>query len=98
VLIQQLTDCHGWIDQTETAAEMHAFYTLNIPKRTSRSPKWPKTPAAFATELRRLAPIFEERGLFVIFTRTRTARFITLTTRPERRQPEATVDAQMPDG
>ena len=47
-------------------------------------------------ELRRLAPMLAEDGLFVISKRTKKARLIVLTTRPERHLAEATIETNIP--
>jgi hypothetical protein len=50
----------------------------------------------FGNELRRLAPMLAENGLFVILKRTKQARLIVLMTRPERHLVEATIETNIP--
>jgi hypothetical protein len=71
---------------------------LSLDRRIARSPSWPKTPAVFANELRRLAPVLAENGLFVLAKRTKKARLIVRTTRPERHVAEATNETNIPGG
>jgi hypothetical protein len=80
----------GFIDWTVSASDMLQTYTDRLERRVANSPKWPKTPEALGAELRRLAPLLAEYGLFVIFKRSKQARTITLTSRPERHREEAT--------
>lgn len=80
------------------ASEMHAKLRLSLDRRITKSASWPKTPAKFGNELRRLAPMLAENGLFVMSKRTEKARLIILTTRPERHLPEATIETNIPGG
>jgi hypothetical protein len=72
------------VNLTGTASDLHRKLTLELDRRTAASASWPKTPATFASELRRLAPILAENGLFVIHKRTNKSRSIAITTHPER--------------
>jgi hypothetical protein len=98
VLLKQVERCFGLIEWCMPASEMLATLTLNLDRRIARSPSWPKTPAMFGNELRRLAPMLAENGLFVISKRTKKARLIVLTTRPERHLPEATIERNVSGG
>jgi hypothetical protein len=98
VLLKQVENCFGMVEWCMPASEMLATLTLNLDRRIARSPNWPKTPAMFGNELRRLAPMLAERGLFFISKRTKKARLIVLTTRPERRLPDATIQGNIPGG
>jgi hypothetical protein len=59
---------------TDLLAELAAF----AGKRVAASPRWPKSTQMFTNELRRLAPQLRLHRLSVKFTRTRSARLITL--------------------
>jgi hypothetical protein len=98
VLLKQVERCFGLIEWCMPASEMLATLTLNLDRRIARSPSWPKTPAKFGNELRRLAPMLAENGLFVMSKRTEKARLIILTTRPQRHLPEATTETNIPVG
>src|SRR5262249_55776954 len=80
----------GLVNLTGTASDLHRKLTLELDRRTAASASWPKTPALFARELRRLAPILAENGLFVIYKRNMKARMSAITTRPERHETMAT--------
>ena len=92
ILLKKVEMSCGLLEWTATASELLAKLTLGIDRRIASSPRWPKTPSMLGNELRRLAPTLAENGLFVIFKRTVKARMITLTTRPERHQPGATIE------
>jgi putative DNA primase/helicase len=98
VLLKQVERCFGLIEWCMPASEMLATLTLSLDRRIARSPSWPKTPAKFGNELRRLAPMLAENGLFVMSKRTEKARLIILTTRPQRHLPEATIETNIPGG
>ena len=98
VLLKQVENCFGLVEWCMPASEMLATLTRNLDRRIARSPRWPKTPAMFGNELRRLAPMLAENGLFVLSKRTKKARLIVLTTRPERHLPEATIGSDVPGG
>jgi hypothetical protein len=98
VLLKQVEMGFGLMEWIYPASEMLAKLTLSLDKRIARSPSWPKTPAMFGNELRRLAPMLAVNGLFVISKRTKKARMIILTTRPERHLPEATIGTNASGG
>jgi hypothetical protein len=98
MLLKQVERSWGLLEWTMPASEMLAKLTLNLDRRIARSPSWPKSPAVFANELRRLAPVLAENGLFVLAKRTKKARLIVLTTRPERHVAEATDETNIPGG
>jgi hypothetical protein len=98
VLLKQVENCFGLIEWCMPASEMLATLTLNLDRRIARSPSWPKTPSKFGNELRRLAPMLAENGLFVMSKRTEKARLIILTTRPQRHLPEAAIATNIPGG
>jgi hypothetical protein len=98
VLLKQVEMGFGLMEWNYPASEMLAKLTLSLDRRIARSPGWPKTPATFGNELRRLAPTLAENGLFVIFKRSRKGRLIILTTRPHLHQAEATIEGSIPGG
>jgi hypothetical protein len=98
MLLKQVEMNWGLLEWSMPASEMLAKLTLSLDRRVTRSASWPKTPAVFANELRRLAPTLAENGLFVMSKRTKKARLIVLTTRPERHLTEAMLDTNIPGG
>jgi hypothetical protein len=98
MLLKEVRFNDGLLELSGTASELHSKLERNLERREANSPRWPKTPALFGNELRRLAPTLAENGLFVLFKRTKQARVITLTTRPERHQVEVTIEANVPGG
>ena len=97
-LLKMVENNWGLLEWIEPASEMHARLTLGLDRRIAKSPSWPKTPAMFGNELRRLAPTLAENGLFVIFKRNQKTRLIILTTRPERHLADATIETNIPGG
>jgi hypothetical protein len=90
LLLKEVRLGYGLLNWTGTASDLHGRLTLDLDRKTAASASSPRTPTMFACELRRLAPILAENGLFVIFKRNMTARSIAITTRPERHQAMAT--------
>jgi hypothetical protein len=68
----------GLEDWTLCASEMLTRLGEQVDPSVRASVRWPKTPRAFADELRRLAPQLRTRGISVNFTRTGENRLITI--------------------
>ena len=62
----------GLINWTLSATEMLEDLTTDLPKKLRASARWPKTPQAFANELRRIAPQLSTRGISVKFHQNQT--------------------------
>ena len=62
-----------------TTALLHRQLTASVGKTIATSSRWPKHISRFSGEVRRLAPQLRERGLSIIFSRSRDQRLITLT-------------------
>jgi hypothetical protein len=97
-LLKMVENSLGLVEWSMPASEMLATLTLSLDRRIAKSPRWPKTPIMFSSELRRLAPTLAENGLFVIFKRTEKQRLIILTTRPERHLADAPIATNIPGG
>jgi hypothetical protein len=80
VLLQQLEQ-HREFDWTMPPAEALYCFTKWVEKKVAASPRWPKTPTALGKELRWLAPLLREHGLFVTFGKNRQGRLMTFTTK-----------------
>jgi hypothetical protein len=81
VLLQQLEQ-RGSFDWTMPPAEALYCFTKWVDKKVAASPRWPKTPTALGKEVRLLAPLLREHGLFVTFGKNRESRLITFTAKP----------------
>jgi hypothetical protein len=81
VLLQQLEQRKEF-DWTMPPTEALYCFTKWVEKKVAASPRWPKTPEALGKEMRSLAPLLREHGLFVAFSRNRHTRLITFTTKP----------------
>ena len=97
-LLKIVENSWGLVEWSMPASEMLAKLTLGLDRRIAKSPRWPKTPNMLSGELRRLAPMLAEHGLFVIFKRSQKTRLITLTTRPHLHHPDAAIEAKIPGG
>ena len=95
-LLKQVEMNWDRLEWVRPASDMHAKLTLGFDLRIAKSASWPKTPAMFGNELRRLAPTLAENVLLVIFTRTEKQRLMILTTRPERHLVDAAIETQIP--
>jgi hypothetical protein len=81
MLLQQLEE-RGSFDWTMPPTEALYCFTKWVDKKVAASPRWPKTPTALGKEVRLLAPLLREHGLFVTFGKNRESRLITFTTKP----------------
>ena len=67
---------------TCTVDGMRSELTRFAARSLTNNPGWPKTNTKFGSELRRIAPGLRAHGLSLIFSRTRGARLITISTSP----------------
>jgi hypothetical protein len=86
MLIKEVKLNYGLLDLMATASELHRMLALDLDRRTAAAASWPKTPAMFMCQLRRLARMLAGNGLFVIIKRSMEARSITISARSERHQ------------
>jgi putative DNA primase/helicase len=63
---------------TRCATDMLQAFSEYVEPRSRASVRWPRTPRAFADELRRIAPLVRTRGISVEFVRTSDQRLITI--------------------
>jgi hypothetical protein len=72
----------GLENWTLCASEMLSALARQVDPRVRASVRWPKTPRAFADELRRIAPQLRTVGISVTFTKAHEGRLITLHAEP----------------
>ncbi len=65
----------GW---NGTASELLSLLSRAVGGRSAASAHWPKSPARFTNELRRIAPQLRMHGLSITFERSRESRLITI--------------------
>jgi hypothetical protein len=67
-------------DWTGTASDLLCKLSALAGKRVAASPDWPKSPVRLARELRRIAPQLRFYDISITFEKTRSGRFITVST------------------
>jgi hypothetical protein len=80
--ILNLLDRYGpSFDWVMPPAEVLEVCAEAVDKEATASARWPKTTIALGIELRRIAPLLREHGLFVSFSRNNRTRAIRITTK-----------------
>jgi len=72
----------GRLDSIRTAADLLAELTTIVGKTVAASPRWPKSAAWFAIELRRIAPQLRLHGILVNLSRCKNGRIVTISLDP----------------
>ena len=80
-LLETFAASGGSVSLIESPSEMLRTLGEAAGRRITRSPRWPKSPAMFGNELRRLAPQLRTHGIHVTFTKTRKTRLIAIESR-----------------
>ncbi len=75
-LLISLSQVRRWVG---TPAKLHEALTEIVGKRVAATARWPKSPSAFANELRRLIPQLRLHGLSIDFERGHNGRRIIMT-------------------
>jgi hypothetical protein len=73
---------NGRADWTMSPAETLSVLAEKVDSEVAASSRWPKTPAHLGVELRKLAPLLREHGIYVFSHRHHRSRLITITTQP----------------
>jgi len=79
ILLQNALDLDQWYGSPSKLLDL---LTTLASRAVVASPRWPKTPAWLAIELRRIAPLLRVHGIFVNLYRCNKGRFVQLSLAP----------------